>query len=121
MKNIFIFAILVVGCIYAQDAIVIAVCHSDSVELSKKYAAYDKAKTEWEASRAKAVKRYATDQTQCGLKFSATFEYAVPDTCPVYQPTWVGGVIWGPANQGATGNPYFTTLSNTISRDDSWR
>jgi len=72
----------------AQDAIVIAVQHRDAQELAKKYATYDKAKTEWDAARTEAVKRYTTQETQCGLKFSSTFEYAVPAACPEYHSPW---------------------------------
>ena len=85
----------------AQDAIVISIRHQDSQELAKKWTAYDKAKTEWEAARAEAVKRYTTQETQCGLKFSSTFEYAVPAACPEYHSPW--GISW--SNLAGTATP----------------
>jgi len=93
---IMVFAIIVSLGLLAQDAIVITILASDTVELSKKYAAYDQAKAEWEAVRTHAVKRYSTEKTPCGLKFSARFEYAIPDACP--EPHPYGGFLSSPVN-----------------------
>ena len=83
----------------------ITVLPQDSLELSKKWIAYDKAKTEWDAARAEAVKRYATQETQCGLRFSSTFEYAVPAACPESRVQW-----WGLSTNTVADPVVLTTL-----------
>jgi hypothetical protein len=83
----------------AQDAIVITIRRQDSRELADKWTAYDKAKTEWDAARSEAVKRYTTKETQCGLKFTSTFEYAVPAACPESH------FQWGISSTNTVANP----------------
>ena len=100
--------ILAVAGLIAQDAIVISLLPYDSNVLAKKYAAYEKAKVEWETARADAVKKYSTKDTQYGLKFSEAFEYAVPDVCPVYHSPW--GITWSNANTV----PLTTTLNSDV-------
>ena len=98
--------------LFAQEAIVIRVHKSDASELAKKYSVYEKAKAEWDTARAEAVKKYSTKETQCGLRFSETFEYAVPSVCPVYQSPW--GITWNNANTA----PLTTTLNSNV---EGWR
>jgi hypothetical protein len=93
--------------VVAQDAIVIPVAAPDTTRLAQKYAAFEKAKTEWESARAEAVKHYGTDKTLCGLKFSPDFKFAVPDVCPSLPSS-----LWNtPVNGG----------SITLTHDNSWR
>ena len=106
-------ALVFVGLVlFAQEAIVIRVRKSDAAELVKKYSVYEKAKADWDAARSEAVKKYSTKDTQCGLKFSETFEYAVPDVCPAYHSPWE--ITWSIANTA----PLTTTLNSNA---EGWR
>jgi hypothetical protein len=103
-------------CISGQEAKLMILDISDTVELKAAYKEYKDAQAKWETTKTKVAKKYTFENGKVmpgweQVQFSVDFRAVVPDSS---QYVYHSGYIYSPCNTG------ITNLNSSISNSATW-